>query len=80
MTSVQNGSGAHDASYPMGTGGLSLGVKQPRCEADHSHLHLVQSLRMCGAIPLLPQYASMPWCLVKRRDNFTFTFHLTDHV
>jgi hypothetical protein len=33
---VQNGSGAHPASYPMGTRALSLGVKRPECEADHS--------------------------------------------
>jgi hypothetical protein len=29
---------------------------------------------MRGAIPSLPQYAFMVWCLVKHRDNFTFTF------
>jgi len=29
---------------------------------------------MRGAISLLPQYAFMAWCLVKHRDNFTFTF------
>jgi hypothetical protein len=35
--SLQNGSGAHPVSYPMGTGGaLSLGVKRPGREADHS--------------------------------------------
>jgi hypothetical protein len=28
---------------------------------------------MSGAIPPLPQYAFMAWCLVKHRDNFTFT-------
>jgi hypothetical protein len=33
---VQNGSGAHPASYLMGTGALSLGVKRPGREADHS--------------------------------------------
>jgi hypothetical protein len=33
---VQNGSGAHPASNPMDTGPLSLGVKQPRREANHS--------------------------------------------
>jgi hypothetical protein len=33
---VQNGSGAHPASYPMGTGGSSLGVKRAGSEADHS--------------------------------------------
>jgi hypothetical protein len=25
---------------------------------------------MCGAIPPLPQYVFMAWCLVKQRDNF----------
>jgi len=29
---------------------------------------------MSEAIHLLPQYAFMVWCLVKYRDNFTFTF------
>jgi hypothetical protein len=27
---------------------------------------------MRGAIPPLPQYAFMAWCIVKHRDNFTF--------
>jgi hypothetical protein len=27
---------------------------------------------MLGAVPPLPQYVSMAWCLVKHRDNFTF--------
>jgi hypothetical protein len=27
---------------------------------------------MRGAIPPLPQYAFMAWCLVKHKDNFTF--------
>jgi hypothetical protein len=30
---------------------------------------------MRGAIPPLPQYFFMAWCLVKHRDNFTFTFY-----
>jgi hypothetical protein len=33
---VQTGSGAHPASYPMGTGGFSSGVKLPGREVDHS--------------------------------------------
>jgi len=28
---------------------------------------------MSGVIPPLHQYAFMTWCLVKHRDNFTFT-------
>jgi hypothetical protein len=31
---------------------------------------------MSGGIPPLPQYAFMTWCLVKHRDNFTFTFNI----
>jgi hypothetical protein len=42
--------GAHPASYPMGTGGSSLGVKWPGREADHSP-HLVPRSRMRGAVP-----------------------------
>jgi hypothetical protein len=33
---VQTGSGAHPASYPMGNGVSSPGVKRPGREADHS--------------------------------------------
>jgi hypothetical protein len=29
---------------------------------------------MCGAIPPLPQYVLMAWCLEKHRDDFAFTF------
>jgi hypothetical protein len=50
---------------------LSLGVKQPGHEADHSPL-LVPRSRMCGAVPPLAQYIFTEWCLVKHRDNFTF--------
>jgi hypothetical protein len=43
--------------------------------------------RMRGAIPPLPQYVFIAWCLVKHRDNFTFIFlifedsagNFTDH-
>jgi hypothetical protein len=29
---------------------------------------------MRGAIPPIPPYVFMAWCLVKHRDKFTFTF------
>jgi hypothetical protein len=35
---------------------------------------------MLGAILPLSQYAFMAWCLVKHRDNFTFTFCLATLV
>jgi hypothetical protein len=50
---------------------LFLGVKRPGREANHSP-HLVPRSRMRGAIPPLPQFVFMAWCLVKHRDNFTF--------
>jgi hypothetical protein len=33
---VQTGSGAHSASYPMGTAALSPGIKRPGREAEYS--------------------------------------------
>jgi hypothetical protein len=49
----------------------------PRGQSDQgvkltTHIHLVLEWRMRGAIPPLPQYIFMEWCLVKHRDNFTF--------
>jgi hypothetical protein len=35
---------------------------------------------MHEAIPPLPQYAFMEWCLVKHRDNFTCTVYLIENV
>jgi hypothetical protein len=49
---VQTDSGAHPASYPVGTGTLT-----PGREADHSR-HLMPKLRMRGSIPPLPNSSS----------------------
>lgn len=35
--------------------------------------HSVLKLRMYGAMPSLSLYTSMIWCLIKCKDNFTFT-------
>jgi hypothetical protein len=35
---------------------------------------------MSGAIHPLPQYVSIAWCLVKHRDNFTFTLAEFLHI
>jgi hypothetical protein len=51
-------------------GALSLVVKRSGREAD---LHVVPRSRMRGAIPPLPQHIFIARCLVKHRDNFTFT-------
>jgi len=52
---VQTGSGAHRASYSVGNGVTSRGMKLT------THLHLVLRLRMSGAAPLLPVYTFMAW-------------------
>jgi hypothetical protein len=53
-------------------GALSLGVKRPGREADHSPPSNAEVEELRGAIPPLPQYAFIAWCLVKQRDNCTF--------
>jgi hypothetical protein len=55
---VQNGSGAHTASFPLGTRSFFPSVKRPKREAD-TRIHLVPRSRMRGAIPPLPQYVFM---------------------
>jgi hypothetical protein len=62
-------SNGYQGFFPLGQS--SQGVKLT------THLHLVPRSQMSGAIPLLPQYIFMAWCLVKHRENFTFIFHLS---
>jgi hypothetical protein len=53
-------------------GALSLGVKWPGHEADHSppsSAEIKNAWRYTSTL----QYVSMAWGLVKHRDNFTFT-------
>jgi hypothetical protein len=67
--------GAHPASYPMGTRALSLGVKRPGREADHSP---PSSAEVKGCVELYFHSPNMPsWSgaqLKKHRENFIFTF------
>jgi hypothetical protein len=74
---VQNGSGAHPASYPMGTRALSLGVKWPGREADHlppSSAEVKELVELYLHSPNTP-----PWrcAQLKHRDNFTFPLTFT---
>jgi hypothetical protein len=66
----------HPASYPMGTWALSLGVKRPGREADHSPPSSAE-VKNAWSYTSIPQYVFMAWCLVKHRDVFTFTFTFT---
>jgi hypothetical protein len=65
---VQNGSGAHPASHPMGTG-----VKRPGVKLT-APLHLVQRPRIRGAIPPIPQYAFKAWCSAENNTGTTLHF------
>jgi hypothetical protein len=57
-------------------GALSLGVKRAGREADHSPPSSAE-VKEWVELYSTPQYAFMAWCLVKHRDNFTFTFAFT---
>jgi hypothetical protein len=54
-------------------GALSPAVKRLGRETDHSRPSSVQ-VKECVELYLHSQYAFMAWCLVKHRENFTFTF------
>jgi hypothetical protein len=66
---VQTCFGAHQASYPMGTGCSSLEVKRPAREADHSPQSSAES-KNAWSYTSTPQYVLTAWCSVKHRDNF----------
>jgi hypothetical protein len=50
--SLQTGRGPHPAPTSMGTKVLSPGVKRPERDVEHWHFHLVQKLKLSGAIAL----------------------------
>jgi len=45
-----------------------------------THLHLVQRLKMCGAIPPFPQYTFMVWCSVKAQGQLYLHLSHLAHV
>jgi hypothetical protein len=62
---VQNGSGAHSASYPMGARGSFPGGNVAGAWSWPLTSVQCRRQRMSGAVPALPQYAFMAWCSVK---------------
>jgi hypothetical protein len=59
----QTSSGSNPASYPMGSGAISLGVKRPGRESDHSPLSS-DEVKNGGAILSLP-HVFMAYFLIK---------------
>jgi hypothetical protein len=71
LHSAQTSSGAYPASYPMGTGTSFPRGKVSRARSWPPHPSAkVKNAWCCTSIP---KYVFMAWCLVKHRDNFTFT-------
>jgi hypothetical protein len=66
---VQNGSGSHPASYPMGTRGSFPGSKAARDMKLTTHLHLVLRSKNEWSYTSTPQYAFMAWCSVKGKGQ-----------
>jgi hypothetical protein len=52
-------------------GALSLGVKRPERETDHSPPFSAE-VKYAWSYASTPQYVFIAWCLDKHRDNFTF--------
>jgi hypothetical protein len=75
---VQNGSGAHPVSCLMGTGALLVGVKRPRCEADHSPPSSAEIKEWVAIYVHSPNTPSWRGAQLKHRDNFTLTFYKTN--
>jgi hypothetical protein len=58
LHNIQTGSGAHPASYTIGTGGSFPGGMRPGRETDHSPSSSAE-VRNGGAIPPLPHTSSL---------------------
>jgi hypothetical protein len=69
---VQNGSGAHPASYPMNTGGSFPGGKAAGTWSWPFTSIKCRGQRGSGATPPLPKYAYMAWCLVKAQRLYLY--------
>jgi hypothetical protein len=70
---VQNGSGTHPASSPMGTKGSFPEGKAAGREADHSPPSRAE-VKNAWSYTSTPQNVFMAWCLAKHRDNFTLSW------
>jgi hypothetical protein len=73
---IQNGSGAHLASHPMGTRGSFLWGKAARVWSWPLTSIYCWGQRMNGAIPLFLQYAFMAWCSVKAQGQLYLYLYL----
>jgi hypothetical protein len=68
---VQNGSGAHQPPIQWVREALSLRVKRPGREADHSPPSSAE-VKECEELYLHPQYAFMAWSVKKITETITY--------
>jgi len=71
-----NGSGAHPASYLMGTTGSFLGGIAAGAWRWSLTSIYCRGQRMCEAVPPLLQHAVMAWCLVKAQGQLYLYFNV----
>jgi hypothetical protein len=62
------------SSYPMGTRSSFPGGKAAGVWSWPLTSIWCRGQRKRGYVPPIPEYVFVAWCLVKYRDNFTFTF------
>jgi hypothetical protein len=79
LHSVKTGSGAHSASYPMGTGGFLPGIKRPEREAYHPPSSRAE-VKNAWSYTSNPKYVFMACCLIKYRDNLTLLSQLSNSM
>jgi hypothetical protein len=71
LHSVRTGCRAHPASYPMGAGAMSLGIKRPGREADHFRLAPRSRIVKLYLHTYTSSWHSAQF--IEHRDNFAFT-------
>jgi hypothetical protein len=76
---VQNGSGAHPASYSMGTRGSFPESKAAGAWSWPLTSIYCRGQRMSGVILPLPQYAFMVWCWVKKAQGQLYLYLTFTH-
>jgi hypothetical protein len=72
---VHNGSGAHQASCPMGTRGSFPGVKRPGHEADHSPLSSVKVKEWLALYLHSPNTPSWRGAQLKKAQRQLYSFN-----
>jgi hypothetical protein len=77
---AQNGSGAHPASYPMGTGDSFPGGKAAGAWSYHSSTTSAEVKEWVELYLHSPNTSSWRGAQLEHRDNFTFSFVFQEYL